>query len=240
MSGVGVGSEEMRSVLVDNGQIGPLRLILNDLKTKVGCVIFFWYSSHLLCTNTTLCRGLEVENRNAGKLPPAFGQGGMLNISTPLGHVKPGTFTDHKLFESKAHQKMPVTSGTRKAARKNINKEGEGEGQDNSDEEDGGTGGQILGTPPPLPADIDAALVKAVSDTRMAAMIEEWGMEDGFSKVFRLYSVLVEPPTSLDLGKIEGLSDYLTTLYNWLLKIPDNGIRLVANRCFWIVTGVFI
>ena len=58
MSGVGVGSDEMRSVLIDNGQLGPLRLILNDLKTKVGYVIFFWYSSLPLCTNTSLSRGL--------------------------------------------------------------------------------------------------------------------------------------------------------------------------------------
>jgi hypothetical protein len=43
MSGIGVGSQEMRSVLVDNGQLPQLRLILNDLKTKVGYVIFFRY-----------------------------------------------------------------------------------------------------------------------------------------------------------------------------------------------------
>ena len=39
MSRIGVGSQEMRSVLVDNGQLAQLRLILNDLKTKVGYVI---------------------------------------------------------------------------------------------------------------------------------------------------------------------------------------------------------
>ena len=238
MSGVGVGSEEMCSILIDNGQLDALRLILNDLKTKVGYVIFFGYSSFLSCTHTSVCRGLEVENRNTGKLPPAYGQGGMLNFSTPPGHAKLGTFTDHKLFASSAHPKMPIASGTRKAARKNINKEREGE--DNSDDEDGGTSGQILGTPPPLPADINAALVQAVSDTKMAAMIEEWGMKDGISQVFRLFSVLVEPPTGLDLGKIGGLSNYLTTLYNWLSKIPVNGVRRIANRCFWIITGVFI
>ena len=38
MSGIGVGSEEMRSTLVDNGQLQPLRLMLNDLKAKVGYV----------------------------------------------------------------------------------------------------------------------------------------------------------------------------------------------------------
>lgn len=38
MSGVGVGSEEMRSLLVDNDQLGHLQLMLNDLKTKLGQV----------------------------------------------------------------------------------------------------------------------------------------------------------------------------------------------------------
>ena len=38
MSGVGVGSEEMRSVLVDNGELHHLQLILSDLKTKIGYV----------------------------------------------------------------------------------------------------------------------------------------------------------------------------------------------------------
>jgi hypothetical protein len=38
MSGVGVGSKEMRSVLVDNGQLLPLHLMLNNLKTKLGYV----------------------------------------------------------------------------------------------------------------------------------------------------------------------------------------------------------
>lgn len=38
MSGVGVGSEEMRSLLVNNNQLPPLQLMLNDLKTKLACV----------------------------------------------------------------------------------------------------------------------------------------------------------------------------------------------------------
>ena len=36
MSGIGVGSAEMHSVLVDNSQLQPLHLMLNDLKTKIG------------------------------------------------------------------------------------------------------------------------------------------------------------------------------------------------------------
>ena len=45
MSGVGVGSEAMRSVLADTGQFTTLRLILNDLKTRVGYIILFIPSS---------------------------------------------------------------------------------------------------------------------------------------------------------------------------------------------------
>ena len=33
-----MGSEEMRSVLEDNGQLPALQLMLNDLKTKLGYV----------------------------------------------------------------------------------------------------------------------------------------------------------------------------------------------------------
>ena len=39
MSGVGVGSDEMREVLVNTGQLNILRGIVNDLKTRVGYII---------------------------------------------------------------------------------------------------------------------------------------------------------------------------------------------------------
>ena len=38
MSGAGVGSEEMRSILVDNNQLPALQLMLSDLKLKLACV----------------------------------------------------------------------------------------------------------------------------------------------------------------------------------------------------------
>lgn len=38
MSGVGVGSKEMRSVLVDNGQLPAIQVMFNDLKTKLAYV----------------------------------------------------------------------------------------------------------------------------------------------------------------------------------------------------------
>ena len=48
VSGVGVGSEEMRSVLVDNDQLRPLQLMLNDLKTKLGFVTSYLNFSNIL------------------------------------------------------------------------------------------------------------------------------------------------------------------------------------------------
>jgi hypothetical protein len=48
MSGVGVGSKEMRSVLVDNSQLLPLRVMLNDLKMKLG----YTTSHHTLLQHT--------------------------------------------------------------------------------------------------------------------------------------------------------------------------------------------
>jgi hypothetical protein len=44
MSGIGVGSKEMRSVLVDGGQLDPLSVMLNDLRIKLGYVISHYNS----------------------------------------------------------------------------------------------------------------------------------------------------------------------------------------------------
>jgi len=38
MSGVGVGSEELRSLLVNSNQLLPLQVMLHELKTKLACV----------------------------------------------------------------------------------------------------------------------------------------------------------------------------------------------------------
>jgi hypothetical protein len=242
MSGVGVGSKEMRSVLVDNGQLAPLRLILNDLKTRVGYVIFFQYFTLLQCTNIALCRAIEVENRNAGKLPPAFGKGGMLNLEGLIGSAQPGTFTNHELFKSKASStgpktRSPITSGSCKEVRENGvgNSKGDGEGEDDEDDEDGRHGPSTL---PPLLA--NAALVKAVSETQVAAAIEDWKMKEELSEVFKLFSVLVEPPPDLSLDAIEGLPNYLTKLHDRLVRLPGNGVRNIASHCWWILIGVFI
>jgi len=41
MSGIGIGSKEMRSVLVDYGQLVAIHLMLNDLNTTLGFMTYY-------------------------------------------------------------------------------------------------------------------------------------------------------------------------------------------------------
>jgi hypothetical protein len=50
---------------------------------------------------------MEVKNRNAGKLPPAFGKAGMLVLEGNTGPEQSGTFTKNRLF---APKKVPCTA----------------------------------------------------------------------------------------------------------------------------------
>ena len=190
-----------------------------------------------------MCRVIEGENRNAGKLPPAFGNGGMLKLVGPIGSAQPGTFTKHKLFASKAaysgpNAHSPMTSGPFKVVRKNDRPDSKGEGEDVDDDEGDGNGSHIPRTIPPLL--VNAALARAVSETQVAASIEEWEMEEKLSEVFKVFSVLVEPPPDLSLDAIEGLPDYLSKLCDCLMNLTENWVRLVATRCWWITIGAFI
>jgi hypothetical protein len=163
----------------------------------------------------------------------------MLNLEGFTGPAEPGPFTDHRLFASKqSHRatksRFPMTSSS---IRKRDNGKGEGEDDSDDDDEDDGNGSRVPSPPPPLPA--DAALVKAVAETPMAAAIEGWGPEERHPEVFKFFSVLVEPPPGLDLDKIEALPPYLMQLSDWLLKLPGNGVRHAAAHCWWIVFGMF-
>jgi len=46
MSGIGVGSKEMCSVISDNGQLTPLQLILNDMRNTLRFVINYAPNIH--------------------------------------------------------------------------------------------------------------------------------------------------------------------------------------------------
>ena len=82
---------------------------------------------------------------------------------------------------------------------------------------------------PPLPA--NEALARAVSQVQLQM--------DGWAPlhVFKLFVVLVEPPQGLDLSEIEGLSDYLAELLVMIGDLVENGIRMIATRCWWVLLG---
>ena len=171
----------------------------------------------------------------------------MLTLSGHLNPVQPGTFTNHEMFAPKALHRGPTTclpmpSGSCKVGRNNsgVNSKGDGEGKGEDDRDDKDSGGRShapTALPPPL---ANMVLVKAVSETWMAAVIEEWQMEEDISEVFRLFLVLVEPPPGLSLDAIEGFPDYLRRVCDWLLRLPENGVRNVASHCWWIISGMFI
>ena len=78
--------------------------------------------------------------------------------------------------------------------------------------------------PPLLPSD---TLAQAVS--QVVISINGWENEAPVD-VFKLFTVLVEPPASLNLDTIPGLPEYLDNLYNQVLKIDNNGIHGISNH----------
>ena len=167
----------------------------------------------------------------------------MLPLEGSTGPQQLGTFTNHKLFASKVLHRgaMPCSSMASGIIHKTggVHRKREGkEREDGSEDEDNGNGSNIFSTLPPLLT--NAALVKAVSETKMATAIEEWGMPDEISEVYKLLSILMEPPPDLDLDALEGLPNYLSKLLDSLLKLPENGVRRITSRCWWLISGGFI
>ena len=214
MSGVGVGSNEMYSVLMENGQLLPLHLMLNDLKTKLGSATF--NCKFALIYLRVSYRNQELENRKAGRLPPAFGSASMLELAGRSRTDRLDPLTKFKLFEcdnatgpSDSIPEGTAPSRSRKTPRVNTSK----------------TVAQL----PPLPA--NEALAEAVSLVQVPM--------DGWAPLhlFKLFVVLVEPPPGLDLNAIEGLHDYLTQLNVKMGSLIDNGIRHIARHCWCALLG---
>lgn len=84
---------------------------------------------------------------------------------------------------------------------------------------------------PPLPP--NESLARAVSEVELPL----GGWAD--AHVFRLMVVLLEPPPSLDLSAIEGLGGYLTQLLARLVNRAENGTRMFATRCCWVLLGKY-
>jgi hypothetical protein len=52
----------------------------------------------LLYTYSRVYRAIEISNRQAGKLPPAFGTRGMLDLEGHTGPARLGPFASHNFF----------------------------------------------------------------------------------------------------------------------------------------------
>jgi len=86
---------------------------------------------------------------------------------------------------------------------------------------------------PPLPS--SDTLAQAVSQVIIS--MDGWENEAPMD-VFKLFTILVEPPAGLNLDTIPGLPEYLDSLYNQVLKIDNNRIRGISNHCFRALYGM--
>lgn len=84
---------------------------------------------------------------------------------------------------------------------------------------------------PPLPA--NDALARAVSDVQLS-------MDELVPPhIFKLFAVLVHPPTYLDSDQIECLRGYLNGLLADIGKLVDNGVRELVSHCWWVLLSNF-
>ena len=189
-------------------------------------------------TNLLIYRYIEVKNRNAGKLPPAFGKACMLYLD---GNTGPGPFTENRLFapnqvlcaanspsaDPKAHTHGPGCDAPQKSPAD--------DNDDNYNDQGHGTSINVNfgALPPMLP---DATLAKEISSLRIAT-VDEWRMDPKAIAIFKLFALLMNPPQRLDLDSLPGLSEYLTTLCDSILKLPANGVRFFASHRWAVLYG---
>jgi len=87
--------------------------------------------------------------------------------------------------------------------------------------------------PPLLSSD---TLAQAVS--HIVISMDGWENEAPVD-IFNLFTVLVEPPASLNLDTIPGLPEYLDNLCNQVLKIDNNCIHgSISNHSFQVLYGI--
>ena len=199
-------------------------------------------------TDSGICSDIEISNRQAGKLPPAFGTGGMLELEGRIGPARPGPFTNHNFFGWKGQKRSarsttsraPVGSMRRKPGaslrtRPHMDDDGN-EDNDNNDNDHEVNGDSDVGAVIEPPA--NEVLLGAMSRTRVTSELDEWGVIPGYHHIFRLLEVLLNPPPDVDLEAIDGLSGYLSNLCTQLVRSPDNGVRNIVSHCWWVVHGI--
>lgn len=230
MSAFGVGSEEMRTVLVNNGQLPSLQLMLSDLKTKLAYVIPNHDLLNILLTWTY--RDHELEHRYTSKLPPALGSGGMLKYIRGSETEQPDPLTKFKLFRNEDVTGLSGSIPEGPKRNKRAISRSCGTRQINDDAVENSNDSSTPNTVDQLPLLLEnEALAYAVSQVQIPM--------NGLSPphIFRLFVVLVEPPPGIDLSAIEGLHCYLTQLLVTIGKLIENGIRTIVSHCWWALQG---
>ena len=84
---------------------------------------------------------------------------------------------------------------------------------------------------PPLP--VNDILACAVSDVQL--LMDELAPPH----IYKLFALLVDPPTYLDCDQIEGLRGYLSGLLVDIGKLVVNGVRELVSHCWWVLLSNF-
>jgi hypothetical protein len=165
----------------------------------------------------------------------------MLDLEGNTGPKRSGPFTENKLF---APQKVPCTANS-PSADPNAHEHGSGsdaarkspaDGNDDDDDDqkhDSNSNVNLSTLPPMLP---DGTLAQEISSLQIAT-VDKWRTDPKAIVVFKLFALLVNPPPHLHLDSIPGLPIYLTTLCNAIGKLPVNGVRFFATRCWSVLHG---
>jgi hypothetical protein len=149
----------------------------------------------------------------------------MLELPELARIERPSTHTTFTLFDHghvtgsdsiRPKPRNPATSRTRKAVR--ANESANENGSDNN------TSNTVNGLSP-LPA--DSLLARVISQVDLP--IGGWEP----LHIFKLFVVLLDPPSNQDLDAIPGLYGYLTKLVKEMGSLIENGIRSIVCRCWW-------
>jgi hypothetical protein len=171
---------------------------------------------------------VELENRKAGILPPAFGSSGMLDLAECTWTERPNPLTKFKLFEhenaigpsnSVPPVPKPHTQATSRSRQKPCFNDNANEDYSND-----GTDSTADRIPPLLAND---ALAQAVSQVQIP--MDGWALVH----IYKLFVVLVDPLPGLDLSAVEGLRDYLVMLLVRIGGVVENGICGIVSHCWW-------
>jgi len=171
-----------------------------------------------------------MENRQAGILPPALGEGNMLNLTDLTGIEQLDPLTRFKLFEREdatgpSNSSIPLAPSTNNQATSRKQLRISDDGNSNS-----GCGATHTADRLPQPF-ASAALKNAIS--QVTIQMEGWGS----LHILRLFIVLVDPPQDLIISDIQGFHDYLTDLLVELGGLVENGVCGITSHCWCALLG---